>query len=194
MKKPNLNSPFEGAAPASAPEPEPPRNPSRPGGLARARVSAPEGQASPFPGISPHLYSPRARVRTWFIEPAGMFNKTDAGTQINATVATYISEQVYNLMRARFPLASRYLYIHDFSESAGYDTQGRQILSQWALRVRSQIENVIVITPPTNSIFHMGLDTVALLLRMSGIPFEIAANMEEVRARHPIKPSNDNVP
>ena len=185
MKKPSPNSPLEGA------EPEPPRNPSRPGGLGRGRIVAPEGQTSPFPGISPHLYSQRARVRTWFIEPAGMFNKTDAGTQINAAVATYISEQVYNLMRARFPLASRYLYIHDFSDSAGYDTQGRQILSQWALRVRSQIENVIVITPPTNSIFHMGLDTVALLLRMSGIPFEIAANMEEVRARHPIKPVSD---
>ena len=150
-----------------------------------------EAQKSPFPGITPHLHPPRVRIKTWFIEPAGMFNKADPGTQINAAVATHISEHVYNLMRARFPLASRYLFIHDFSESAGYDTQGRQILTQWALRVRSQIANVIVITPPTNSLFSMGLDTVSMMLRMSGIPFEIATSLEQVRARYPMKPCSD---
>lgn len=151
-----------------------------------------EAQTSPFPGITAHLHPPRARVRTWFIEPAGMCNKIDPGASVTAEVATYISEHVYNLMRARFPLARRFLFIHDFSEAAGYDTQGRQILTQWAMRVRSQIENVFVITPPLNSVFHMGINTVAMTLRLGGIPFETIQHVDEVRARYPIKPcAND---
>src|SRR6187402_2922102 len=121
-----------------------------------------EAPQSPFPGIPAHLHPPRARVSTWFIEPAGMYNKLDAGAPVTGAVATYISEHVYNLMRAHFPLASRFLFIHDFSEAAGYDTQARQILTQWALRVRGQIDNVLVITPPANSVFHMGVNTVAM--------------------------------
>src|SRR5690349_9342099 len=137
-----------------------------------------EAQKSPFPGITPHLQPPRTRVRTWFIEPAGMCNKIEPGAQVTAPVATYISEHIYNLMRARFPLARRFLYIHDFSEAASYDTQGRQILTQWAMRVRDQIECVFVITPPLNSVFHMGISTVAMMLRLSGIPFEVVETME----------------
>jgi hypothetical protein len=152
-----------------------------------------EVQRSPFPGITPHLHPPRARVRTWFIEPAGMLNKVDPGAVINAAVATHISEHVYNLMRARFPLASRYLYIHDFSESASYDTQGRQILTQWAMRVRNQIENVVVIAPPMNTLFIMGLDTVAMMLRMSGIPFEVVHSLDAVRSRYPIRPTSEAI-
>ncbi|HRI50801.1 MAG TPA: hypothetical protein PLW65_11520 [Pseudomonadota bacterium] len=152
-----------------------------------------EVSRSPFPGITPHLHPPRARVRTWFIEPAGMLNKVDRGAVINAAVATHISEHVYNLMRARFPLASRYLYIHDFSESASYDTQGRQILTQWAMRVRNQIENVVVIAPPMNTLFSMGIDTVAMMLRMSGIPFEVVYNLEAVRSRYQIRPTSEAI-
>lgn len=152
-----------------------------------------EVSRSPFPGITPHLHPPRARVRTWFIEPAGMLNKVDRGAVINAAVATHISEHVYNLMRARFPLASRYLYIHDFSDSASYDTQGRQILTQWAMRVRNQIENVVVIAPPMNTLFSMGIDTVAMMLRMSGIPFEVVYNLEAVRSRYQIRPTSEAI-
>jgi len=151
-----------------------------------------EAEKSPFPGITPHLNPPRARVRTWFIEPAGMYNKIDPGAQVTAAVATYISEHVYNLMRSRFPLARRFLYIHDFSEAASYDTQGRHILTQWAMRVRAQIDSVIVVTPPLNSVFHMGINTVAMMLRLSGIPFEIVRSVDEVRARYPIKPCSDS--
>jgi hypothetical protein len=117
-----------------------------------------------------------------------MYNKVDAGAPVTAAVATYISEHVYNLMRARFPLAGRFLFIHDFSEATSYETQGRQILTQWAMRVRSQIENVYVVTPPGNSIFQMGVNTVAMMLRLGGIPFEIVQSLDEVRARYPVKP------
>ncbi len=149
-----------------------------------------EAPPAPFPGTLAHLHPPRSRVSTWFIEPAGMYNKLDAGAAVTAAVATYISEHVYNLMRARFPLATRFLFIHDFSEASGYDTQGRQILTQWAMRVRSQIDNVLVITPPSNSVFHMGVNTVAMMLRLGGIPFEVLQSLDEVHARYTIKVSN----
>ena len=151
-----------------------------------------ETPTSPFPGVSAHLYPARIKVRTWFIEPAGMYNKLDAGAPVTAAVATHISEYVYNLMRARFPLASRFLFIHDFSEAASYDTQGRQILTQWAMRVRSQIANVIVIMPPLNSLFQMGINTVAMTLRLGGIPFDVVPSLDELRARYPIKPCSES--
>jgi hypothetical protein len=153
-----------------------------------------EAQKSPFPGILPHLGPGRVRVRTWFIEPAGMCNQIEAGTHITGAVATYISEHVYNLMRSRFPLVNRYLYIHDFSGAAGYDTQGRQILTQWAQRVRNQIEGVFVIVPPSNSVFQMGINTVAMMLRLSGIPFEVITSVEDIQDRYGIKPCSDAPP
>jgi hypothetical protein len=61
------------------------------------------------------------------------------------------------------------------------------------MRVRSQIECVVVVTPPLNSVFHMGVNTVAMMLRLSGIPFQVVNNMEEVRARYPIKPCSDTL-
>ncbi len=150
-----------------------------------------EAQKSPFPGISPHLSPTRVKVRTWFVEPAGMCNQIEAGTHINGALATYVSEHVYNLMRSRFPLATRYLFIHDFSGAVSYDTAGRQIFTQWALRVRSQIENVFVIIPPSNSVFQMGINTVAMMLRLSGIPFEVIKSVDEIRDRYKIKPCGE---
>ncbi len=147
-----------------------------------------------FLDLVPHLHSARLHVRCWFLEPAGVLTKVDAGAPVTAAVAKYISEHVYTVMRAHFPLVGRFIYVHDFSAASSYEPRAREIFTEWALRLSGQISRAFLIMPASNTLFRMGINTAAMMLRDDGIPIEIVRSLDEARSRCAFMPCIDSSP
>lgn len=147
-----------------------------------------------FLDVAPHLHSARLHVRCWFLEPAGVLTKVDAGAPVTAAVAKYISEHVYTVMRAHFPLTRQFLYVHDFSAASSYEPRAREILTEWALRLTGQISRSFLVMPATNPLFRMGINTATMSLRDDGISIEAVRSVDEARSRYAFKPCVDYSP
>lgn len=147
-----------------------------------------------FSAVAPNVQSARLHVRSWFLDPAGVLIKVDAGAPVTAAVAKYVSEHIYTVMRAHFPLTSRFLYVHDFSEASSYEPRAREILTEWALRIPDQITRAFLIMPTSNNLFRMGISTAAMALRDDGIPIEVVRNLDEARSRCAFKLCGERSP
>ncbi len=126
-----------------------------------------------------HLSLPN-QVESWLLEPGGMLNIIH-GTA-DKHVAAFISETVDAEMKRLLP-ASRYVFIHDFSQSSGYTTVCRKMLTQWGVRSRAIVASVVCLYPKQNAVYEMGIEMAAALLRLAGVPMTTAATLEEALAR-----------
>ena len=145
----------------------------------------------PLTASPPHLRSPKRDVRSWIVDPPGMLNETLPGTFVGAEIAHYITGAVEAEMKRRFPTAGKYIYVHDFSQAAGYTTQARRILTDWGMSRRHEADRVIIVTSLSNTMVRMGVSTATAVLRTAGMNIEVVDSLGAVIERHGLKPAGE---
>ncbi len=141
-----------------------------------------------FASVAPHLADTGKGVRAWLIEPGGLLTQLSAGTFFDVDVAMFISTTVDAAMRARFASVARFIYVHDFSAATGYSTHARQIFTSWAQSSAAFTDKVVVI-PPDNAVFRMGMTTMQMALRVAGIEMITPDSLQDAIAQFNLRPA-----
>jgi len=113
-----------------------------------------------------------------------MLNVLTPGARLTAAVLRFFIDTVDPKMQARFPRASRFLFLHDFAEMAGYDGEARRLAVDWGLRIKARVDAVYVAPPPLTPLVGMALAAGAMSFRLAGLQFETVDDLGAViRAR-----------
>jgi len=123
------------------------------------------------------------RVSSWLLPSGGMLNIFHDDTMVEATAARFITTEVDAAMKRAAPTAPKYVYIHDFSRTRGYTTDGRRVLTDWGIQSRSIVRQVMVLYPRGNKLFQMGVEVAVALLRVGGVNMHSAQTLTEAFAR-----------
>lgn len=149
-----------------------------------ASVTQPRQQDSfLFGGVPPDLTRPW--LHAWITDPPGMVNRL-LDPQATAEHVLSITRDVDQLMKQRWPEASKYLYVHDFSHVKGYDTAARKILQEWGVASRPIIGLIVVVVPDSNKILQMGAHAGTAFLRALGIPMEVSYSVHDTLLKYSI--------
>jgi hypothetical protein len=136
-------------------------------------------------GPTPLLVRADSRIAAWFLEPAGLLVRIEPATFVDGDVVLAITGLAPKA-KERFP-GQRLLYIFDFTNGIGYNTHGRQLLTNWANQDAASIDKIVCIPPPGSAIFRMGLSTVIAALSTGGVAMRLADRLPEVLAQMSVR-------
>lgn len=127
------------------------------------------------PGFGePHLAFESAPVVVWFTDPIGMLIQITSPIHGSADIARFISVTAYErLLELRGASRQRITVVHDYTAITGYDSESRRVLTDWGLRIKNEVERIVVIQPPAkNKMLRMGLGAAASALSMIGLKID----------------------
>jgi hypothetical protein len=151
-------------------------------------VRAPVGFDRP-----PHLTHAGSGLRAWLTEPPGVL--TQVTTQVRGSVemarflSTTVSDAVLALPRER---GQRLLFIHEWSRLEGYSPETRELLTDWGIRIRHDVERIVVsLRPETSAIVRMGISVASIALRIAGVNLQLVDSIEPVLHELAVRPRPD---
>lgn len=127
-------------------------------------------------------------LEAWITDPPGMVDHVADGARLTAEMATYLTTDVDRMMRERWPDASKFVYVHDFSRVIGYDNEAIQILAEWGRVSMKHVAAIIVIVDTkTDFMTRVGAYGATKVLNICGVPIDTSASMSETIKRFELK-------
>jgi hypothetical protein len=148
--------------------------------------------ASPPRGFErpPHLLHERSGLRAWLTEPAGVL--TQVTTQVRGDLemarflSTTVSDAVLALPRER---GQRLTFVHEWSRLQGYTPETREMLTEWGIRIRNDVDRIIVaLRSDTSAIVRMGISVASIALRIAGVRLKLVDSIDDVIDELAIRP------
>jgi len=144
---------------------------------------------SPFDGVRAQFSSPELGVYAWFItEPDGWICRYSPGLTLTGQIAHFVVEQGEPALLAHFPSTVKFMFVQDFSDMVSYEAEARKVLTEWGHRMAKQTLRTVVIPPPMNPMFRMGLSTAMLAMRLTGIHMETCPDVQQAIKKYKLKP------
>lgn len=111
-------------------------------------------------------------------------------------MARFLSGSVSDAVLAlpRLP-GQRLLFIHDWHRLEGYTPETRKALTDWGVRIRREVERIVVALPPSGSpIVRMGISVASIALRLAGVHLDLADSVDPVIRELGVRPRGDSTP
>jgi|GEM_PF-2182895 len=151
-----------------------------------SRLVAPR---TPFDGIRAHFQSAELGVYAWFIsDPDGWICRYSPGLILTKQIANFVSTDGDAALKAHFPPSSRLLFVQDFSEMVSYEADARKIFTDWGARIAKRTQRTVVVPPPMNAMFRMGLSAATLALRIAGTNLETCPDVQQAIKKYSLRP------
>ncbi len=136
----------------------------------------PEADLSPFAGLPPGSALHAKPLRLWLTEPLGMATQFAPNAHLSVALARLVTGPVNDALLAlhrRDPRPMR--FAHDWRTVASYESEARQILTEWALGLGpARVARVdILLGPRTPSIVRMGTTVGQAALAVAGLTMRV---------------------
>ncbi len=121
-------------------------------------------------GRAPHLVDPASGLAVWFTQPLGLVTQLHERTHLDEAMARFIADTAYGaLCRLRAP-GQLFVAVHEWSAMTGYDSAARAVLTDWGVRIRNEVERVvIVLSDAAPKLVRMGVSVASVTLRLAGM-------------------------
>ena len=133
-----------------------------------------------FAKFAPDLVHEPSGMRVWLTEPLGILTQLTEQTAADFEMAKFLSGPVSDrLFALRTTSDQQVLFFHEWSAMTGYGKGVRKEMTDWGLRIRKDIERIVVsLGPEAPSLVKMGVNVAASALTLAGIRLSLVADMD----------------
>jgi hypothetical protein len=143
------------------------------------------GQAFAEP---PHLVDPRGDIAIWYTEPPGLVLQLTKPTHGTRAHAEWLAGPSFAELGRRFP-NHELIVLFDAHLATGRDPDFRPLMMNVAKALLGRAKRIVVVLPRTvPPALRSAMEVSVALLRLFGLPLEIAASLTYTLAQTGMKP------